>query len=132
MFATKGKRILIVDDDETLVTLFQMILQEEGYIVETAMMGLQALDMVKKMDFHLVLLDIKLPDIMGDEVAKEVKKINDKTGIVLITGYPSFKDCIDALDIGIDEILLKPIGTTELLRVAEEAIQKHEEIAAIA
>ena len=123
---------MIVDDDKTLVTLFQMILQEEGYLVETAMSGQQGLDMVKKTDFHLVFLDIKLPDIMGDEVAMEIKKINDKTGIVLITGYPSFKDCIDALDIGIDEILLKPIGTTELLRVAKEAMQKHEEIAAIA
>jgi len=122
---------LIVDDDETLVTLFQMILQEEGYIVETAKTGQQALDVVKKTDFHLVLLDIKLPDIMGDEVASEVKKINDKTRIVLITGYPSFKDCIDALDIGIDEILLKPIGTTELLRVAKESIQKHGEISTV-
>lgn len=126
----KGKRILIVDDDQTLVTLFQMILQEEGYAVETATSGLQALDIAKKTDFHLVLLDIKLPDIRGDEVARELRKIDDKIGIVLITGYPSFKDCIDALDIGIDEILLKPIGTTELLRVAQEAIRNHEEIPA--
>jgi len=126
----KGKRILIVDDDQTLVTLFQMILQEEGYAVETATSGLQALDIAKKTDFHLVLLDIKLPDIRGDEVARELRKIDDKIGIVLITGYPSFKNCIDALDIGIDEILLKPIGTTELLRVAQEAIRNHEEIPA--
>jgi len=126
----KGKRILMVDDDQTLVTLFQMILQEEGYAVETATSGLQALDVAKKTDFHLVLLDIKLPDIRGDEVARELRKIDDKIGIVLITGYPSFKDCIDALDIGIDEILLKPIGTTELLRVAQEAIRNHEEIPA--
>lgn len=126
----KGKRILIVDDDQTLVTLFQMILQEEGYTVETATSGLQALDIAKKTDFHLVLLDIKLPDIRGDEVARELRKIDDKIGIVLITGYPSFKNCIDALDIGIDEILLKPIGTTELLRVAQEAIRNHEEIPA--
>lgn len=125
-----GKRILMVDDDQTLVTLFQMILQEEGYAVETATSGLQALDIAKKTDFHLVLLDIKLPDIRGDEVARELRKIDDKIGIVLITGYPSFKDCIDALDIGIDEILLKPIGTTELLRVAQEAIRNHEEIPA--
>ncbi len=109
-----------------------MILQEEGYIVETAKTGQQALDVVKKTDFHLVLLDIKLPDIMGDEVASEVKKINDKTRIVLITGYPSFKDCIDALDIGIDEILLKPIGTTELLRVAKESIQKYGALSTVA
>ena len=71
----KGKRILMVDDDQTLVTLFQMILQEEGYAVETATSGLQALDVAKKTDFHLVLLDIKLPDIRGDEVARELRKL---------------------------------------------------------
>lgn len=118
------KRILIVDDDENLVNLFQMILNKEGYLVETATTGLQALEKAKNKDFHLVVLDIKLQDIMGDEIARELKKLNDKISIVLITGYPSFKDCIDALDIGIEEILLKPIGTTELLRVIQESIQK--------
>ena len=125
------KRILIVDDDENLVNLFQMILNEEGYLVETATTGLQALEKAKKTEFHLVILDIKLQDIMGDEVARELKNKDDKIGIVLITGYPSFKDCIDALDIGIEEILLKPIGTAELLRVVQEAIQKQVEDRAI-
>jgi len=101
-----------------------MILNEEGYLVETATTGLQALEKAKNTEFHLVVLDIKLQDIMGDEVARELKKQDDKIGIVLITGYPSFKDCIDALDIGIEEILLKPIGPAEMLRVVQEAIQK--------
>ena len=121
------KRILIVDDDENLVNSFQMILHEEGHLVETATTGLQALEKAKKTEFHLVILDIKLQDIMGDEVARELKNQDDKIDIVLITGYPSFKDCIDALDIGIEEILLKPIGTAELLRVVQEAIQKQVE-----
>lgn len=115
---------MIVDDDETLTQLFQMILQGEGYLVETSTTGRVALEKAKETDFDVVILDIKLPDILGDEVARELKKLDEDTRIVLITGYPSFKDCIDALDIGIEEILLKPIGTTELLRVTQEAIQK--------
>jgi len=111
-----------VDDDETLVNSFQTILQEEGYLVETAKTGQQALDKAKKTRFHLAILDIKLPDIMGDEVARKLKKQYDNIDIVIITGYPSFKDCIDALDIGINEILLKPIGSAELLRVTQEAL----------
>lgn len=122
---------MIVDDDVNFINLFQRILQQEGYLVETATTGRQALNKAKKTEFHLVILDIKLPDIMGDEVVRELKKQNDKIGIVLITGYPSFKDCIDALDIGIEEILLKPIGTAELLRVVQEAIQKQEEVRSI-
>jgi len=122
VIVTKGKRILLVDDDETLVNSFQTILQEEGYLVETAKTGQQALDKAKKTRFHLAILDIKLPDIMGDEVARKLKKQYDNIDIVIITGYPSFKDCIDALDIGINEILLKPIGSAELLRVTQEAL----------
>ena len=110
----------------------QLILQEEGYIVETATTGLQALDLVKKTSFHLVMIDTKLPDLTGEEVYKELKKTEDKIGIVLLTDYASFEDCIDSLDMGIDEILIKPIKPSELLDVAKEVIQKHGEISAIA
>jgi len=126
------KRILIVDDDQTEIILYQLILQEEGYIVETAMTGLQALDVVRKTGFHLVIINTKLPDLTGEEVAKELQKTEDKIGIVLLTDYASFEDCIDSLDMGIDEILVKPVKPSELLDVAKEVIQKHGEIPAIA
>lgn len=126
------KRILIVHDDQTEITLYQLILQEEGYIVETATTGLQALWVVRKTGFHLVIINTKLPDLTGEEVAKELKQTEDKIGIVLITDYANFEDCIDSLDMGIDEILVKPIKPSELLDVAKEVIQKHGEIPAIA
>lgn len=123
-----GKRILLVDCDEPLLNRFQSVLQEEGHTVETATTGKQALDKAKNSKFDLAILDIKLPDIRGDEVARELKSQDDNTSIVMITGYPSFQDSIDALDIGISEILLKPISPDEIIRIAKLALQKNSEV----
>ena len=117
------KRILLLDDDRSLVDSFQMILRKAGHHVEIATTGRQALDKARDTKFHLAIIDIVLPDIRGDEVASKLKERDEKLGIVLITGYPSLQDCIDVLDIGIHEILLKPISANELLRVTNEAIQ---------
>lgn len=114
--------ILLVDDEEIIVETLKPILQDEGYAVETATTGQEALKKFDKARFGLVILDIKLPDITGDEVAKLMKKQNGDTQIVLITGYSYFQDCIDALDLGINEILVKPISPEEILRVTKEAL----------
>jgi len=90
--------------------------------VETATTGEQALDIAEKTSFNLAIMDVVLPDMRGDEVAGRLRKRGDKTDLILITGHPSFQDCIDALDLGIHNILLKPIKAEELLRVAREAL----------
>jgi DNA-binding NtrC family response regulator len=117
-------RILLVDDDPNLVTTFKSILQREGYHVETAGTGQQALKKADKSKFDLAILDIRLPDITGDEVAKLMKKTNDGTRFVLITGHSYLQDCIDALDLGIYEILLKPVAPEEIIRAAKEALKQ--------
>ena len=115
------KKILVVEDDEKLLPTYQSILQEGGYVVETATTGNQALEKAEKTKFNLVLLDLKLPDIMGDEVAKVIRARDDEVPITLITGYPTLQESIDALELGIYEILIKPIGIDELLRSVQEA-----------
>lgn len=116
------KKILLADDDEALVKSFSSILREEGYHVEGVKSGKDALNKARKTKFDLAILDIKLPDIMGDKVAKTLKERDGEIIVILITGYPSFQESIDALDIGIYDILLKPIGPDELLRVTGEAL----------
>lgn len=119
-------KILLVDDDKALVKSFSSILQKKGYYVETAMSGEQTLKKAKKTKFNLAILDIKLPDIMGDVVAKTLREQDNEIVIILITGYSSFQDSIDALNIGIYDILLKPIGPEELLRVTRDALSQRD------
>lgn len=116
------KRVLMIEDDEKLRSAYQSILQDEGYTVEIATTGNQALDKAEKTEFHLVILDVKLPDIMGDDVAKGIRARDEKVPIIMITGYPTIQESIDALELGIHEILIKPVGIDELLRTAQDAL----------
>jgi DNA-binding response OmpR family regulator len=116
------KKILVVEDEEDLLEIYSSFLRNDGYTVETAFDGRKAIEKAKKTEFDLVLLDIKLPDIMGDEVARKLKEMNDNVIIVMVTGFPSFQESIDSLDLGIYDILLKPITSEELIRVVKEAL----------
>jgi DNA-binding response OmpR family regulator len=115
------RRILIVEDDLDLVEIYSTFLKNDGYKVETVNEGIQAIEKAQKTTFDLVILDINLPDIMGDKVAIRLKEINENIIIIMITGFPSLQDSIDILDVGIYDILLKPITADELLRVTREA-----------
>lgn len=114
--------VLIVDDDEDILDLFRMTLEYEGYSVETVRTGSEAIEKAKDNRYQIALLDIVLPDIRGDEVAKELRKIDESMEIIFITGYSQFQSCIDATDLGITEILLKPITDEELLLAVNSAL----------
>lgn len=114
--------ILIVDDDELQLRTFKSILEGEGHPVMASTTGAATIEMAERGKFSLAILDIKLPDIRGDELARRLRELDGGLSIILVTGYPSMQDCIDALDLGIHEILLKPIDSEELLRVTREAL----------
>jgi len=114
--------LLIVDDDKLQLRTFKSILEGEGHPVMASTTGAAAIEMAEKGKFSLAILDIKLPDIRGDELARRLRELDGGLSIILVTGYPSMQDCIDALDLGIHEILLKPIDSEEFLRVTREAL----------
>ncbi len=124
----KGKRILLVDDDETIITPFQLILQNEGYQVDIALTGQQALEKLEEADYQVAILDIILPDIKGEEIARKIRKQNDDIRFIIITGYSEIADSVEAIDVGIDDILLKPIEPDELLRIVKESFYEHEKV----
>lgn len=115
------KRILLVDDDETIVVPFQFILESEEYQVDTATTGRQAVERLGENEYRVVILDMTLPDMKGIDVAREIRNRTENSSIIIVTGYPNLVESLEVLDIGIDEILLKPIDAKELLRTVEEA-----------
>ncbi len=118
---SKGS-ILLVDDDRDILELFKMTLLEEGYSVETAVSGMEALSKVKENKYDVAVLDVVLPDIQGDKLALEIKRHRDSTNIIFITGYANMVDCINSLPIGVSDILLKPITEEELQQAVKNAI----------
>ena len=119
----EGKRILLIDDDETILIPFQHILQDEGYQVDTASNGHEALEKVGETEYQMVISDIKLPDVHGIEVAGKIREQYRDTRLIIITGFPDLADSLETIDLGIDEILIKPIKPDELLRAVKESIQ---------
>ena len=116
------KKILVVDDDEGLLKIYRELLESEGYKVVTASTSKEALSKAEKTRFNLAILDIVLPDVQGDELARQMKKLDESIEIIFITGYPEFHSCIDSLDIGVADILLKPLTREEILRATEFAL----------
>jgi DNA-binding response OmpR family regulator len=109
------KKILLVDDDGDILFHFNNILSNEGYIVESASYGRDAVLKTKEMKFDMAIIDIMLPDTRGDQLAIELRKQNPSIELIFITGFSYMNECIEALDIGISEILIKPISEDELL-----------------
>jgi two-component system response regulator VicR len=91
-----------------------------GHHAEPAYSGEEAINKTRIGKYDLLILDIILPDISGFEVVKRIRAFNKKIGIVLITGYPEFKDAIATLDYDLSEILIKPISPKELVRVCND------------
>ena len=108
------RSILLVDDDENIQFHYQNILNNNDFTVECVSYGKQAITKVKEKKYDLVILDIMLPDIRGDKLALELRHIDQNILFIFITGFPYMDYCINALDIGISEILIKPITTNEL------------------
>ena len=77
-----------------------------------------------KNHFDLIILDVNLPDMLGDEVAEKLKENDNDMNIIMITGYSSFKEGIDREELGIDEILMKPIPPEDLLTITKKALTK--------
>ena len=114
-------RILIVDDEESVADIFQLILEDGGHTVDTASSGQEALSLAES-HYDLVVLDIDLHDISGDQVAKTIVKRHADVKIVLMTGYPELIESIRAMEIDIADILVKPFSPDVLQRLIREVL----------
>ena len=118
----KQARILIVDDDETILATMKAILEDEGYIVDLASTGEEAIQLTMKKTYNLALLDIRLPDMEGVELLKLMRDSVPRTRKVMVTGYPSMQNAIDALNKNADAYLLKPLDNEKLLNLVKEQL----------
>ncbi|MBN2255311.1 MAG: response regulator [Deltaproteobacteria bacterium] len=103
------RRILVVDDEIHVVRLLQKYLASKSYEVYTATDGAEALQMVKDVRPHIVLLDIIMPGIGGIETLKEIKKINPETAVIMITAVVDEELANRSLKLGADDYIPKPI-----------------------
>ena len=122
----KHAKILVVDDDENIRNTMKTILEDEGYIVDLAATGSEAIQKTKKSAYNIALLDIRLPDMEGVELLKLIKDTVPRTRKIMVTGYPSMQNAIAALNKNADAYLIKPIDIENLLNTVKEQLQLQE------
>lgn len=120
-------RILVIDDDESVRKVLTSILEEEGYIVDTAKDGKEAIKKSNTNFYNLALIDIRLPDMMGTQLLTAVKETTPKMVRIIVTGYPSLQNAIEALNSGADAYILKPFNVESALKTIKEHLKKQEE-----
>jgi len=120
-------RILVFDDDESVRKVLTSILEEEGYIVDTAKDGKEAIKKSNTNFYNLALIDIRLPDMMGTQLLTAVKETTPKMVRIIVTGYPSLQNAIEALNSGADAYILKPFNVESALKTIKEHLKKQEE-----
>jgi DNA-binding NtrC family response regulator len=122
----KPPRILVVDDDENITATLQAILKNEGYAVDVAANGTEAIKKSKNAVYNVALIDIKLPDMEGIELLTLMRDSVPKIRKIIVTGYPSMQNAIDAVNKNADAYLMKPVDVNKLLRVVSEQLKLQE------
>jgi len=119
--------ILIVDDDVDICKTLSLILEGEGYSVDVANSGMEAIKKSKKKVYSVALLDIVLPDMTGTELLKKLQMITPKMVKIMVTGYPNLQNAVEALNYNADAYLMKPVNYEKLLEVIKEKLEKQME-----
>lgn len=114
--------ILIVEDEPSVAKGLQLVLDDEGYQVDWAANGNDALEKFKGNGFNLVVADLRLPDINGMEVIREIKSERPETEVVVITGYPSVETAVASAKMGVRDYLKKPFTDDEFKAAIQSAL----------
>ena len=115
------KKILVVDNEESIKLALKSILENAGYLVETAGTGQEALEKAQTKRFDVALIDIRLPDMDGTDLLLKLPRKSEMVKIV-ITGYSTKENGVKAADCGADDFLVKPVDPRELLSAIKERL----------
>lgn len=119
--------VLIVDDDRDICKTLRLILENEGFDVDVAHSGKDAIAKSKAKVYNIALLDIMLPDMQGTQLLKKLKETTPKMIKIMITGYPNLENAVEALNYGADAYLIKPVNFEKLISVVKEKLAKQVE-----
>ncbi len=117
-------RILIVEDEQDMLAGLRNILSSRGYNVETAGDGRSGLEKVEKSTFDVVITDLKMPDVNGIEVLRKVKEIHSDTIVIVITGYGTVENAVEAMKLGAYDYIAKPFDAEHIRMVVRKAIRQ--------
>ena len=122
--STGYMRVLLVEDDQRIVDFVQRGLKAEGYVVEVARSGLEAVALGTEGKFQLIILDLGLPDLNGRQVCEQLRSTGVGTPILMLTARDTVQDKVTGLRSGADDYMTKPFAFEELLARIEVLIRR--------
>jgi DNA-binding NtrC family response regulator len=120
-------RILVIEDDESIRKTLAMILEEKGYDVDTAENGKEAIKKSSGKFYNLALIDIRLPDMEGTKLLTALRETTPRMVKIIVTGYPSLQNAIEAVNHGADAYILKPFNVDSVLNTIREHLEKQQQ-----
>ena len=125
---TKGQyKILLIDDDETIRETLTLLLQDEGYAVDEAETGQEAIKKTNSNFYNISIVDWRLPDIEGTKLLGDLKHTTPKMAIIMLTGFPSVQNAIESVNNRADAFFVKPVDLPLLLEKIKELIKQQDE-----
>ncbi|MFZ5518494.1 MAG: sigma-54-dependent transcriptional regulator [Candidatus Zhuqueibacterota bacterium] len=122
---TKHDKILIADDEESIRIGLSALLEEEGFAVDAASDGLEALKLLGDGNYGLLLADLKMPGMDGLQILERMKKKNIETAVIIITGKGSIDTAVDAMKMGAYDYLTKPVEPDRLRTIIPKALEHY-------
>jgi len=120
----KKASILIVDDNEGILETLSAILEEKGYRTDTAKNGKEAIEKAKTNFYNVALFDIKLPDIEGTKLLTKIEETTPRMVKIMVTGYAALENAVEALNLGADAYIMKPVDPENLLKIVNEKLNE--------
>ncbi|WP_319543269.1 response regulator [uncultured Pseudodesulfovibrio sp.] len=117
-------RILVVDDEERFRKSMVRILKSKGYVVDEACDGMDALNKLATGGFDVVLLDLKMPELSGEETYNEIRLQGFDVETICLTGHVSINEATQLLQRGVFDYLVKPASVEEIITAVQRAMDK--------
>ncbi|NIO37340.1 response regulator [Candidatus Bathyarchaeota archaeon] len=117
-------RILVVDDDENIRKVLTAILEDEGYTVDSVGTGRKAVARTRTTFYNIALIDIRLPDIEGIELLTKMRSTTPKMRKIVITGYPTLQNAVEAVNQGADAYIIKPFNVKRVIQTIKKQLEK--------
>ncbi len=121
---SRAIKILVLDDEPDTVKVLKQLLSREGYKVETAVTPEAGLELLASHQFHVLILDLRLPGMDGIEVLKRVREKDRDLAVIILTGYPSVETAVASLKGGVSDYVEKPVDSAKLLCAVRAVIQE--------
>jgi DNA-binding NtrC family response regulator len=120
----KTIRVLVIDDEQIVLDSIRKILKEEDYEVDVSLSGREGLDWAIKKQYDVVLTDIRMPDIGGMRVLRDIKRAKPSLPVIMITGYATVQSAVQAMKLGAMDYLEKPFTPERILEVVALSVDK--------